>query len=65
MEQRIIELEKKAAFQEHLLEDLNRIVAEQQKAVAELREQLSRFREHAGSGDLREKPEDEAPPPHY
>lgn len=67
MEQRLIELETKLAFQETTLHELNDIVTAQQEkidilqaAIQELHERMKSMSEEAVR-DL----EDEPPPPHY
>lgn len=65
MEKRIIELEKKIAFQEHSIAELNDALIAQQKAIKALETQLKAFQEKVASADLVRKQEDETPPPHY
>ncbi len=65
MEKRIIELEKKIAFQEHAIAELNEALLAQQKAIKTLEAQLKNFKEQIVSADLVKKQEDETPPPHY
>jgi len=65
VEKRIIELEKKAAFQEHTIEELHEVLLMQQKKINELEKYLNQMKEQMTSGDLVKKQEDETPPPHY
>ncbi|MCK5581199.1 MAG: SlyX family protein [Candidatus Omnitrophica bacterium] len=65
MEERIIELEKRVAFQDHMLEEMNEILVAQQKEVEILKRQLKLFEEKITSVDLVKRQEDEEPPPHY
>lgn len=65
MEDRLIEIEKKYAFQEHLLEQLNEVVVDQQKRISELERRLKFLQDQLTSSDLIKKPEEETPPPHY
>ena len=67
MEQRLIELETKLAFQETTLHELNDIVTAQQEkidilqaAIQELHERMKSMSEEAVR-DLKDEP----PPPHY
>ncbi len=65
MEQRIIELEKKVAFQEQMIEELNEVLVDQQKKISGFERQLNVMTEKIGSGDFVKKVEEEDPPPHY
>ncbi len=65
MEKRIIELEKKMAFQEHALEELNEVIVDQQKKMDVLERALKGFKEQVTSGDLVRAREEEERPPHY
>lgn len=65
-EQRLIELEIKAAYQEDLLQALNGIVATQQTQIHKLEETCRLLHERMNS--LRVEKDDgaiEPPPPHY
>ncbi len=65
-EQRLIELEIKAAYQEDLLQALNAIVATQQTQIYKLEETCRLLHERISS--LRMEKDDGAldpPPPHY
>ncbi len=63
---RLIELETKVSYQEKLLEDLDRVVAEQAQQLDQLERHLARLVEslRAGPGPAAERHE-EPPPPHY
>ena len=65
MQQQIIELEKKAAFQDHMLQELNDVLVAQQKQIDALEMQLKVFTEKFAAGDLVKGQEHEEPPPHY
>lgn len=67
MENRLVELETRVAFQEHTLQELNAVVARQQQEILHLRRELDALRSQvralaptlvAGRGE-------ETPPPHY
>lgn len=68
-ERRIIALEERLAFQEHELEKLNRVVAEQQleldSAGKELRDLRARVRASGGSEGSEERTLEDDRPPHY
>ena len=62
----IIEIQSRLAFQEDIIDDLNKIVTEQQNQIEKLwtanrilRQQLEKMHFEMGGG------EEEAPPPHY
>ena len=65
MEKRVIELEKKTAFQEHTIEELSKALIAQQKRIDSLERELRRLREQQSGGAFIKKPEEEEPPPHY
>ncbi|HXH71331.1 MAG TPA: SlyX family protein [Mariprofundaceae bacterium] len=66
MEDRLIELETKISYQEHLLQELNDVIASQQQQLDRLEKEMKRVREHLkGTGSQLARPEEEAPPPHY
>ena len=66
LEQRVVELESRLAFQDDTIETLNDILVAQQRAVERLQLQmtalLKRQEEMVGQFDSFEE---EAPPPHY
>ena len=68
-EQRLIDIETKLAYQEHLVDELSTIVADQQQRIARLEARcqslLERLRSLGeGSGAGPGSPDDERPP-HY
>lgn len=63
-QQRIDELEIKAAFQEQLIADLNDELVQHGKRIAEMEQQLQRLIDHVQSMQTKDSGEDE-PPPHY
>jgi len=67
LEQRMIELETKISYQDHLIQELNEVVISQQRQIDALEKGLVRIREHLkgsqSSGLAR--PDEEALPPHY
>ena len=67
MEERLIELESRLAFQEHTLQELNDIVAAQQQEIGILRLALQELdkRLRAMAPQPVASVEEEAPPPHY
>ncbi|MDU9391482.1 SlyX family protein [Pseudomonas japonica] len=66
LEERVMELESRLAFQDDTLTALNDVLVEQQRVVERLQLQmaalLKRYEEVMGQY---EASEDEAPPPHY
>lgn len=62
MEQRIIALEKQAAFQEHLLDQLSGVLLEQGRLLERLNKELVELKTKE---DLVRNREDEELPPHY
>ncbi len=67
MENRIIELETKISYQEHLIQELNDVVTHQQKQIDALELEIKRIRDHlkGTSSSQIARPEEEVPPPHY
>ena len=66
MENRVVELETKISYQEHLLQELNDVIASQQQQIDRLEQELRRIREHLKGNDSHlARPEEESPPPHY
>ena len=65
-ENRLVELEIKAAYQEDLLQELNKIVANQQEQLVRLENTCKLLYQRINSVQL-EKQDDvaEPPPPHY
>jgi len=67
MENRLIELESRLAFQEHTLQELNGVVARQQQEILALRRELETLRTQlrAMAPALVANRAEEPPPPHY
>ena len=67
LENRIIELETRLSYQDHVIQELNEVVVHQQDQIDSLIRDSRRMRDHLKeqnqSGIAR--PEEEAPPPHY
>lgn len=66
LEQRIVELETKIAFQDHVIDDLNSVVIRQQSQIDQLEKTFALFKSHAQavqSGDNEIRPHEK--PPHY
>lgn len=65
-EQRLIELEIKAAYQEDLLQDLNKIVVQQQQRIVLLEKTCQLLYERMNNLHLENGDEAiDQPPPHY
>lgn len=67
MEERIVELESKLAFQESTIQELNDIVAKQETLIEKLQRDLQHLQEHVKSitpSNIASE-EEETPPPHY
>ena len=67
LEERIIELETKMAFQDDLLNDLNDVVAEQSQTVSMLIREVYQLRQqvkNVSPSNIAAQSE-ETPPPHY
>ena len=67
-EQRVTQLEKKAAFQERLLQELNDALVGQRKEIETLRREVGALKaraEQKGTEGLVKDLDEEAPPPHY
>lgn len=67
MEDRVIELESKLAFQEEMINELNEVITDQQKQLDMLREAqvLLNMRLQAMTETSVDTNEKEPPPPHY
>jgi len=67
MNNRIIELETKISYQDHIIGELNDVVTNQQRQIDQLENVVEQLRQHlkqsGGTGIAR--PEEESPPPHY
>jgi len=67
MQNRMIELETRIAYQDHTIGELNEVVTNQQQQIDQLEkavEQLRRHLKQSSSSGLA-RPEEESPPPHY
>lgn len=67
MEDRLIELETKISYQDHLIGELNDVVVQQQQQIDQLEKQMICLNDHmkqASSSGLA-RPDEEVPPPHY
>lgn len=67
MEDRISELESRVAFQEEMIDQLNDVVANQDKLLMGLSEAVKALNQKVNQGRLDEgqAEHDESPPPHY
>lgn len=66
METRLETLETKSAYQEHLIQELNEVVIQQQNQIDKLEKSLTQLREYLSSaGEQQNSFEQETPPPHY
>ncbi len=67
MKERLIELETKISYQEHIIAELNDVVIRQQGQIDQLEKNVRRLQEHLkqpANPDIA-RPDDEVPPPHY
>ena len=64
MQQRIDELEMKAAFQEQVIQDLNDELIRHGTRITQLEQQMTRLIENAQNPEEKTDPTDERPP-HY
>ncbi|MDQ6967886.1 MAG: SlyX family protein [Mariprofundaceae bacterium] len=64
---RIIELETKSSYQEHLIQELNEVVISQQKQMDALETSMQRMSDYLknNQGSQLARPDEEVPPPHY
>jgi len=66
MENRIVQLETKSAYQERLIQELNEVVITQQNQIDALSQSLKQLRDYMQNNTGQQSsPEQEAPPPHY
>ena len=67
MENRLIELETRLAFQDHTLQELNAVVVRQQREIDGLTRELEALKAQFKTlaPDLVANRADEGPPPHY
>ncbi|AZH00103.1 TPA: SlyX family protein [Proteus mirabilis] len=67
IEELLIQLESKIAFQDATIEELNQVVTQQQIEIGRFKEALKIVTERLKSSQssMLARPEDETPPPHY
>ncbi|GAV19641.1 hypothetical protein MMIC_P0590 [Mariprofundus micogutta] len=67
MEKRLIELETKISYQDHIIDELNDVIIRQQQQIDRLEKAMKRLDEHLkqGSNSGLARPDEEVPPPHY
>jgi len=67
LNERIIELETKSSYQEHLMQELNEVVIAQQKQIDALQVSTQRMSDYLknNQGSQLARPDEEVPPPHY
>lgn len=65
MENRVITIEKKVAFQEYELEELTKVVESQQRRIEKLEERMEVFQSVLRNESLVRDEGEEQPPPHY
>lgn len=67
MDEKITDLEIRITHQEHHIEELDKVIIEQQKLIDRLNERLlflEKRIKNVTENNIK-RPEDEAPPPHY
>lgn len=64
LQDRVLELEVKAAYQERTIEELHEVVLDLRKEIESLRREFEKLREETQSNDKPVGPAHE-PPPHY
>jgi len=67
LEDRMIGLETKISYQDHLVQELNEVITSQQKQIDALEVNLQRIRDYLKQGQETQlaRPDEEVPPPHY
>lgn len=66
MEERIIELESKSAYQEHMLQELNDVIITQQQQIDDLNAMLKVLRKQMQTDNQHDQmSSDQEAPPHY
>jgi len=67
MENRLIELETRLAFQDHTLQELNSVIVRQQQEIAALTREIENLKSQFKTlaPELVASRGDETPPPHY
>ncbi|PCI41677.1 MAG: hypothetical protein COB41_10420 [Proteobacteria bacterium] len=67
LNERMIELETKSSYQEHLIQELNEVIISQQKQLDALEARMQRMSDYLknNQGSQIARPDEEVPPPHY
>ncbi len=67
LNERMIELETKSSYQEHLIQELNEVIISQQKQIDALEASIQRMSDYLknNQGSQLARPDEEVPPPHY
>ncbi|MDX8382525.1 MAG: SlyX family protein [Ghiorsea sp.] len=67
MDKRMIELETKSAYQEHMIQQLNEVIITQQQQIDAIETSMQQLREYLKSSHEQGQQEAavDAPPPHY
>jgi len=67
MKDRLIELETKISYQDHIIGELNEVVTRQQSQIDRLEKEMKQLRQHLeqSSSTGLARPDEEVPPPHY
>ena len=65
MNEQIIEIEKKLAFQEDAIEQLNQVIVDQESRIKKLERELVIMRNLMSDEEFVKPQEEEEPPPHY
>ncbi len=67
MEQRLVELETKLAFQEQAMEELNTLMVQQRRELEQLAETVENLRQRLAAANISAvcDESEETPPPHY
>ncbi|MFT5387926.1 MAG: SlyX protein [Lysobacterales bacterium] len=65
MDERLIELEKRQAFQDNMIEELNEVIIQQEKRISALEAQTVAMKEQMASANPMCDISEEEPPPHY
>ncbi|MDQ6970906.1 MAG: SlyX family protein [Mariprofundus sp.] len=67
IESRLIELETKISYQDHVIGELNDVVIRQQTQIDQLEKSMLRVHEQLkqSTGSDIARPDEEVPPPHY
>ncbi|MDQ6954183.1 MAG: SlyX family protein [Mariprofundaceae bacterium] len=70
LEHRLIELETKISYQDHLMQALNEVITSQQRQIDALERNVQRIQDYLKQSQSVQstqlaRPDEEAPPPHY